>query len=246
MSPRRRRNTLSRTAVLDATLALIDRVGVDGLTVRGLAHALGRPPMSLYAHFDSKATLLDLAFGHLVHRLLRAHRHATWQAELEAACRHMRHELIRHPHWVGLLTRVSVPPSALHGYDRLLGLMAQDGLRPEAAMFALSSIVAHALGAVLTERLLDGTPPVPAQRFRLVRAMIAQLPRGAFPRIDAVSPRFERWTFERVFEVGLRSLVRGLDQSAPRRRRGRPAGPRSAPARLIPRSAVRSAQFPTR
>jgi hypothetical protein len=51
--------------------------------------------------------------------------------------------------------------------------------------------------------------------------MLADGPRGAFPRIEAVSSKFDRWTFDRVFEVGLRSLVTGLDESSPRRKKHR-------------------------
>lgn len=218
MRSRSPRGSLSREVVLDAALALIDRVGVDHLSVRGLADELARPPMTLYSHFDSKQALLDLAFAHLVHRLFVTHRHATWQAELEAACRHIRRELVGHPHWVALLTRVRVPSSALHVYDHLLGLMLEDGFRPEAAMFAFSSIISHALGSALAERLMDGKPSVPQQRLELVRRMLADGSRGSFPRIRAVSSKFDRWTFDRVFEVGLRSLVTGLDESSPRRK----------------------------
>jgi AcrR family transcriptional regulator len=203
--------------LLDASLALVDRVGVDHLTVRGLAEELGRPPMTLYFHFDSKRELLDLTFEHLIQRLFVRHRHSTWRAELEAGCRHMRRELLAHPHWVALLTRVTVPPAAVDVYDSLLGLMLRDGFRPEAAMFALSSSLSYALGSVLTERLMSGTPSVPQQRLRLVRGMLAKMPRGSFPRVERVSPRFERWTFDRLFEVGLHALLDGLDESAPRR-----------------------------
>jgi len=228
MASRPPRGSLGRHVVLDAALALIDRVGLDGLTVRGLAEELGRPPMTLYSHFDSKQALVDLAFEHLVERLFTAHRHSTWQAELETSCRHMRRELLEHPHWVALLTRVRVPASALQVYDHLLGLMLQDGFQAEAAMFALSSILSHALGSVLSERLMGGAPSVPEQRLKLVRGMLAQMPRGSYPRVAAVSSKFDRWSFDRVFQVGLRSLIAGLEDSVPRRRHRSPrtSGPR--------------------
>lgn len=205
--------------MLDAALALIDRVGLDGLTVRGLAEALGRPPMSLYSHFDSKRDLLDLAFEHLLRRLLVAHAHSTWQAELGGSCRQMRRELLAHPHWVALLTRVRVPPTAMHVYDHLLGLMLNDGFRPESAMFAVSSSVSLALGSVLTERLMDGTPPIPKQRLNMVHGMLGASPRASYPSIAAVSSKFDRWNFEHVFEVGLQALIVGLAESRPQTRR---------------------------
>lgn len=66
MGSRSPRGWLGLHVVLDAALEIIDRVGVDGLSIRGLAQELGRPPMTLYGHFDSKRELLDLAFVRLV------------------------------------------------------------------------------------------------------------------------------------------------------------------------------------
>lgn len=211
------RGSLQRTAVLDAALALIDKVGADRLTVRGLAEELGRPPMTLYFHFKSKHELLDLALEHLTLRLVKPLGHPTWQHELEAGCRHMRRQLLDHPHWVAVLTRVAVPRPALRVYDHLLGLMLEDGFGREAALFALSSIVSHALGSVLTERLMAGAPSIPERQLALVKGMLATTPRSTYPSLTAVSSAFDRWSFDRVFEVGLQSLIGGLAELAPRR-----------------------------
>ena len=186
--------------------------------------------MTLYFHFDSKRDLLDLAFEHLVRRLLVAHAQSSWQTELEGLCRHVRRELLAHPHWVALVTRVRVPPTAMHVYDHLLGLMLKDGFRPESAMFAVSSILSHAVGSVLTERFMNGAPPIPQQRLKVVGGMLAKSSRGSYPSIAAVSSKFERWSFDHVFEVGLEALIAGLTDSIPRpqqpHRRQREGSPR--------------------
>ena len=46
---------ITRDVVLAAALELIDRDGVDGLSMRRLARVLGRDPMSLYRHAPNKA-----------------------------------------------------------------------------------------------------------------------------------------------------------------------------------------------
>ncbi|HXX66857.1 MAG TPA: TetR/AcrR family transcriptional regulator C-terminal domain-containing protein [Polyangiaceae bacterium] len=211
------KGSLTRPTVLDAALALIDRVGIDKLTIRGLARDLARPPMTLYVHFGSKRELLDLAYERLLHRLFAGGHHPTWQSQFEATCRQIRRILLEHPHWVALLTRVNVPPSALEVYDRLLALMWKDGFRAEAAMLALSSLISHALGSVLVQRLLGGKPPIPKRRLELVKEMLAKTPPRTYPRIAAVSPKFEGWSFDGVFELGMRALIAGLDDRAPRR-----------------------------
>jgi AcrR family transcriptional regulator len=218
MAPRSPRGSLSLHAVLDAALALIDRDGVEGLTIRRLAREVGRPPMSLYTHFGTKRELIDLVFERMIQRLFVAHLRPTWQAEFEAGCRHMRRLLLEHPRWVALLTRVNAPPAGMDAYNRLLGLMRDDGFRPEATMFSFSSIMSYALGFVLVERLMGAEPvSVPHQRLQLVANAVARMPVGSYPRIAAVAPRFERWTFDRVFDLGIRSLIHGIDQAMPRR-----------------------------
>jgi AcrR family transcriptional regulator len=223
MAPRRR---LSRTAVLDAVLATIDLHGLHGLTVRALAAELGVPPMTLYSYFNTKSELLDLTFEHLLHRLVPAQRHACWQPEFEAICRHMRRELLDHPHRIALLARTTMSPSALRIYDRLLHLMLNDGFEPEAAMFAFSSAMSLVLGSVLVERMMDGSPPVPIQRLALIRGLVTAEGPDHYPHALAASRSFDRWTFDAVFDFELRSLLAGLEGCSRRSRTGR--RPRSA------------------
>ena len=164
---KRRSSRLSRHAVVDAALAIVDTEGLQGLTIRALAYDLGVPPMTLYAHFKTKHELLDLAFERLLQHLIPPESGSTWQAEVEEICKHMRRVLLEHPHWIPLLTRVTVPTSAMEIYHRLLSFMWKDGFYPEAAMFAFSSAMSLAIGSVLVERMM-GHPPVPFQRLALM------------------------------------------------------------------------------
>src|ERR1043165_9533546 len=50
---------LSRERILDAALALLDRDGLEALSMRKLGEALGVEAMSLYNHVPNKAALLD-------------------------------------------------------------------------------------------------------------------------------------------------------------------------------------------
>ncbi len=217
MSPRERSGPLNRDGVVDTALAIIDRLGVDGLSIRGLAQELDRAPMTLYSHFASRNDLLDRAFVRLAGRLASFPRHArsTWREELEGIGRHIRRVLKQHPHWIALLTRVSPPADALGAYDRLLRLMREDGFGPAAAMYAFSAVLSHALGSVLVERMLDARPHIPRQRLKLVKDLVAGMPRGAYPGIAAASGEFDSWNFDDTFEIGLHSLVAGLDGTGP-------------------------------
>ena len=50
---------VSRSMILQAALGIIDRAGIDGLSMRRLSDEVGRDPTVLYRHVPSKAALLD-------------------------------------------------------------------------------------------------------------------------------------------------------------------------------------------
>jgi AcrR family transcriptional regulator len=219
MSSPTSRAPLSKHAVVDAALDLVDRDGVAALSIRRLAAQVRVPPMSLYAHFSGKAQLEDLMFDRLVQRLFAAHDGLdgldglTWQQELEAVSRHARGVLLAHPHWLPILTRAALPTSSLGFYDRLLRLMAHAGLSREAAMHAFSSAASFALGSVLAERMMTPHPgaSIPVRRLVLLRDALPAMPAGTHPDIAATVPVFPRWSFDEVFDLGLRSLVAGIE-----------------------------------
>ena len=61
--------SLSRDAVLNAALALFDAEGVDAVTIRRVADALGVSPMALYRHVADKDELLLALIDRLAARL---------------------------------------------------------------------------------------------------------------------------------------------------------------------------------
>jgi AcrR family transcriptional regulator len=64
--PIRRRDPLSREAIVDAAIRILDIDGLDGFTMRRVAEALGTAPASLYWHVGSKDGLLDLVFDEVI------------------------------------------------------------------------------------------------------------------------------------------------------------------------------------
>ena len=53
------RGTLSREVILRAAIRVVDRDGLNGLTMRKLAAGLGASPMALYRYFRNKEELVD-------------------------------------------------------------------------------------------------------------------------------------------------------------------------------------------
>ena len=63
---RRRRDPISRDAIVTAAIGLLDREGLSALSMRRLAEELGTGAASLYWHVGSKDGLLDLVMDEII------------------------------------------------------------------------------------------------------------------------------------------------------------------------------------
>src|SRR3954451_8147897 len=63
--PERAREPLSRERIVDATFRIVDAGGLDAVSMRSVADALGTGPASLYAHVSGKEELLSLLIERL-------------------------------------------------------------------------------------------------------------------------------------------------------------------------------------
>src|SRR5215470_4968794 len=65
-SSRKRREPISREAIVAAAIGLLDREGLSALSMRRLGEELGAGAASLYWHVGSKDGLLDLVLDELI------------------------------------------------------------------------------------------------------------------------------------------------------------------------------------
>jgi AcrR family transcriptional regulator len=192
---------------------VIDTVGIDGLTIRSVAKVAGAPPMSLYTHFSNKNQLLDLVYSGLSRRLYADdNMPTTWQADLFTLARHVHSVLIAHPRWIPVLSRPAVPLD-VPIRERILKQMVDDGMSPETAMAALTSLLVTTIGLVLVDVTLrepDGQPAM-TKRYDRLRAWAEASPNGDNPVTRAALSKFRRLNLDENFLLAIRSLIAGLD-----------------------------------
>src|SRR5579863_550589 len=94
---------ITRAVVLAAALDIVDRDGAEALSMRRLAHALGRDPMILYRHAANKAAVLDGVAETVLAQLNVNSADPDWQAQLRAIARNYRELALTHPRVVPLL-----------------------------------------------------------------------------------------------------------------------------------------------
>src|SRR4030088_2786511 len=81
---------LSRERVVEAARTIVERDGIDALTMRRVAQDVGSSPMSIYRHVRDRDELLVLLLDKLAAELPRPRLPREPRARLEAACRAMR------------------------------------------------------------------------------------------------------------------------------------------------------------
>jgi AcrR family transcriptional regulator len=217
--PRRGRPArLSREAILDAGLALLEREPDEPLTLGRVAEDVGAVPAALYRHIGSLDALLDGVLGRVVEGIrfeIRAR--APWQDQVRAWMTATRAQLLRYPAVLPLITRRGrTSPPWLEAVAVLVAILQRAGLEGRELARAELWIAQTTVGIALEEAALPLPDQVAAARSALpelkpeARAALAPL----FPRMAEIDAdaHFEFCT-ERTL-VALADLVR-----APRRSR---------------------------
>jgi AcrR family transcriptional regulator len=130
-----------RDRILDVTIDLIERVGLEQFSMRRLSQELGNAPMAVYRHFDSRQALLEDAADRLLARArIPEPSEGPWQDRMMTLAISVWESVTAHP-WVHLVlepAHMREPQvrqtRAIHDMLREAGLSGPD-LRSAAALF---------------------------------------------------------------------------------------------------------------
>src|SRR5664279_6137387 len=92
------RKPLNRDTILDKAVELLDREGMEALSMRKLGTALGVEAMSLYNHIPSKAALLDGIHERILLSLDPPPNARNWQTFARHQAHALHRALLAHPH----------------------------------------------------------------------------------------------------------------------------------------------------
>lgn len=152
LAKRGRPATLSTAEVVDAALALIDEVGLDSLTMRSLAAALGVGPMTLYRHVADKRTLLalipDVVLAPVCEDVLRKRSALT---ALKTVADGVARELEHNPSIARLFDHPELGQNMAAAADHTVQLLMAEGISETEAWIALSATVAQVIGQKISD-----------------------------------------------------------------------------------------------
>jgi AcrR family transcriptional regulator len=204
--PSRRRQPLSRQAIVEAAVRILDEEGVDALTVRRLGEELNTGSASLYWHIGSKEELCELVYDHVMGEVVVPEPDPSrWEDQLKDLARQAYRVMLSHNDVVRLsIGRIPVGPNMLRIMEWSLDLSRRAGIPDHAAAY-FGDMLGRYLDASVLESSAKGGPD-PA----LVGQYFQSLPPEQFPAIVALSGAMFAGSDDDRFEFGLDLLVRGL------------------------------------
>src|SRR5215469_13076146 len=111
----RRRDPITREAIVQTAIRVLDREGLDALSMRRIAEELNTGAASLYWHVGSKDGLLDLIFDQVIGEVeVSEPEPQRWEEQLREVARAVRAAILRHRDIVRLsIGRTPMGPNAL-------------------------------------------------------------------------------------------------------------------------------------
>ena len=218
---------MTREQIADAALQLADTEGLEAVSMRRVASALGVGTMTLYHYVRTKDDLYQL-MGDAIMAELHVPDDALdpvdWRSSITAIARQTRETFRRHPWIVHALDQGGeIGPNGFKHFEQSLAAMEGTGL-PPAEKLQLVAVVddfafGHALRTVMEAQEIadDGW------REKAIEYAERQLETGDYPHIrglfDEGVDRTQQW--DRIvdelngqdrFELGLQALLDGLEQ----------------------------------
>ncbi|WP_327688456.1 TetR/AcrR family transcriptional regulator C-terminal domain-containing protein [Streptomyces tubercidicus] len=215
---------IDRKQVVDTALRLLNEVGLDGLTLRGIAKELNVQAPALYWHFKNKQELLDEMATEMVRRMAgslegggsRARPQAgTWQEMLRDSCRTVRRELLAYRDGGKVFSGTRMTDGTAVGpLNSLMTCLTEAGFTLDAAARAWWTAYNFTVGVVIEDQSVH---PVPGHREIRDPAYDQSEREGRigpdYP-LAALAGREMFGDLERAFEAGLRIIVAGIEATA--------------------------------
>ena len=194
---------VSRDAVVQTAMRLVEAHGIDALTMRRLSDELGVAVTAIYWHVGNRDALLDALVDRLATDMgtLRPSG-ASARERITSLAETLRVRLRDRPHLIGLAHERGRTPEMFLPVEQVMAAeLASVGVQGKDAALALRAISTHVVGSVLLERAAGRSSsavnagdlwPTDGEDPELVEALAAPT------------------DFDRLFAVGLNALVDAL------------------------------------
>jgi AcrR family transcriptional regulator len=199
-----RPRSLTDAGIAAAALAVIERDGIAGLSMRAVATEMGVGTMSLYRYVDGRDQLEGLVIGLVLDAVdTRVPAGAPWEEQVTTLVGRVWEVVRAHPAVVSLLlTRRHGSEGTLRWGEAMLAALAEGGFAGEERAIAFRALLSYVLGAVQVEHYGPLSGPG--------TAAIARLPTANYPFLADTAGHARHVPPDVEFHRGLEALLRGL------------------------------------
>lgn len=187
--------SLSEDDIVTAALRLTREVGLENLSMRALARALGVPPMTIYHYVTNKGSLHALVVDHILRDIAVPEAdEASWEVRLIRLLTCARRVFAEHP---GVSSRLG-DPGTTEGTrlaKGVLAIFAEGGFSPDAAVICFATLFTFMTGQIDLDAMAD--------------AIVSRAPTSTLEGVTR-STRFSR---DELFESGCHAVIEGLKQT---------------------------------
>ena len=201
---------LSRDLIVRTAVELIERDGVNAVSMRRLAAELGTGAMSLYNHVPNKSALLDAVAEYIMTGMrFTADPEVDWQEAARSLARAFREVAHRYPRSVMVV--VSRQPNSTVGLrpvELALATARAAGFHGRAAVQVMRAVVNYVLGCLVHE-----SSQTEARWASDTRPLVdpAELEAAGLVNVRDLLPALTEHDSEADFEFGLELLISALD-----------------------------------
>lgn len=195
--------------MIEAARAIVEREGIESLTMRRVAGELGSSPMGIYRHIRDKDELLVLLLDELAAELPRPRLSREPRRRLQQACRAMHDGLAAHGWVVDVLAQGDlIAPSILWLIEEIVTALVACGCTEREAADGYRAIWQYTVGELITRRGIERTAAL--GRMPFVVRVLTEVDPEQLPQLAALAPHWAPARGRDSYDIGLTALLDGL------------------------------------
>lgn len=217
-----RRRSLSREAIVEVALGIVDAEGLDALSMRRIAQELNTGPASLYAHVGGKEQLVELLLDRVAADLVHPEPDpAQWQQQVKDFLRQSKNNMLAHSDLskANLVANIPTLPHQLDAAETLVALLRAGGLPDQVVAYGVDLLALYVVSSAFeqSQRAASETRPAQEQEYMdSIRTYFASLPRDRYPELLSLIPELTRSVGDERFDFGLDVILSGMAAQAER------------------------------
>ena len=223
-----RRRSLSREAIVEVALGIVDAEGLDALSMRRIAQELNTGPASLYAHVGGKEQVVELLLDRIAADLVHPEPDpAQWQRQVKDFLRQSKNNMLAHNDLAkaNLVANIPTLPHQLDAAETLVALLRAGGLPDQVVAYGVDLLALYVVSSAYEQSQRSGSEARPPQETEAVlsdkymdniRTYFASLPKERYPALLSMIPEMTRSVGDERFDFGLDVILSGMIARADR------------------------------